>query len=499
MTPAQRRLTLRTRAALVAGFLGVFVMGASVAYNIQRIAENDLTENLSRQVALLANLPPLQEALRRADHQTMRYLLTGNPAWRAASEEGDEQARAELADLLEAAAGTASFQESLVAVKTAVEAALSEQREMVKEVAQGRASHARAVQLASEARATDLAVRRIATLRELNYEGLVDLVEESHRASRGVLATIVATGFAAVFLLLYALTVFVVRPIEQLDLWARGWSPDRDLGEPPLEAGSEVEGLCRSVAEMARRARAQVRQESEFAQVKSSLVSTLSHEFNNALSVVHGVAVLLEETEGTGTPEERACYYAMIDSNLKSITTEMRTLIEMGRLEGGAFAVRPRRMEGRAVLLESLERLRVLAERRKQTVATEFPDVPVVLRGDPEALSLVATNLVSNAIKYTPDGGTIRLRIEATQRGGRLSVSDTGIGIADADKEKVFGGYYRTEAGRLKAKGFGVGLTLARHIVEAHGEKLSLVSEVGKGSTFSFELPLWKEERGSNG
>lgn len=499
MSPSPRRLALRTRAALAAGFLGVFVSGASVAYNIQRIAGNDLTANLSEEVALLANLPPLQEALRRADHQTMRYLLTRNPAWLTAAVEADDQTQAELDDLMEAAEGTAAFQESIALVRSSVEAALKEQRAMVEEASRGKMTHQRAVQLASEARATDIAVRRIATLRELNYEGLIALVGESHRASRWVLLTIVATGAAAILLLLYALTVFVVRPIEELDAWARDWSPERELGEPPIEAGSEIEGLCRSVAEMARRARGQIRQEADFARVKSQLVSTLSHEFNNALSVVHGVTVLLEETEGTGTPEERARYYSMINANLKSITAEMRTLIEMGRLEGGAFAVRPRAMEGRAILLESVERLRLLAERRRQTVVTEFPDVPLTLKGDPEALSLVATNLLSNAIKYTPDGGTIRVRVEPTARGGRLSVSDTGIGIAAADADRVFSGYYRTEAGQAKAKGYGVGLALARHIVEAHGEKLCLESEVGKGSTFSFELPLWKEERGGNG
>lgn len=499
MSPAPRRLTLRTRAALAAGLLGVFAVGASVVYNIQRIAGNQLTVDLSRQVALLANLPPLQEALRRADHQTMRYLLTGNAAWRVAAREAEEQTQVELEDLLRAASGTEAFRQSVTEVAASVQAALEEQRAMTQEVSRGKMSHARAVELASEARATDIAVRRIATLRELNYDGLVALVDESHRASRGVLLTVVGTGAAAMLLLLYALTVFVVRPIEELDRWARGWSPDKDLGEPPLETGSEVEGLCRSVAEMARRARAQVQQEAEFAKVKSRLVSTLSHEFNNALSVVHGVAVLLEETEGAAPPEERARYYSMINANLRSITSEMRTLIEMGRLESGAFAVQPRAMEGRAILSESVERLRLLAERRRQTVVTEFPDVPLTLKGDPGALSLVATNLLSNAIKYTPEGGTIRVRVEPTGRGARLSVSDTGIGIAQEDRERVFSGYYRTAAGQAKAKGYGVGLALARHIVEAHGEKLSLESAVGKGSTFSFELPLWKDERGTNG
>jgi two-component system, OmpR family, phosphate regulon sensor histidine kinase PhoR len=93
-------------------------------------------------------------------------------------------------------------------------------------------------------------------------------------------------------------------------------------------------------------------------------------------------------------------------------------------------------------------------------------------------------------VKYTPEGGSITLGARAVE-GGRveLSVADTGIGIAPAEREKVFGGWYRTEEGKRAAKGFGVGLALSRMVLEAHGAELALESEPGKGSRFSFVLP----------
>ncbi|MBI3298045.1 MAG: HAMP domain-containing histidine kinase [Elusimicrobia bacterium] len=490
---AASRLTLRTRAALVVGLVGVSAFGGSVAYHIRRTADADLADSMAETVAFLANLPPLQDALRRSEQETLKYIISGNPAWREAREDAEAKVRLELEDLARAASASASARGSVAALRVFVTAALEEQDALEREFSAGRLSRSRAMKVASESKATDAAIRRIATLRELNYDGVARLVAEGHQASRDVFAIIILTGTVAVLLLMYALRVYLIGPIEALDAWARGWSPERPLGAPPLGASPEVAGLCESVTELARRAGEQVRQEAEMAKVKSQLVSTLSHEFNNALSVIQGVTVLLEETEGKETPEARERYYSMIKANLRSMSTEMRALIEMGRLEGGQFAVRPRRMDVGSVLRDSAERLGILSERRRQTVTVEGPAVPVQVRADPEALSLVATNLLSNAIKYTPDGGSIRVTVEPSGETVRVSVRDSGIGIAPSDHEKVFGGYYRTSAGQAQAKGFGVGLALARRIVEAHGSRLALESEPGKGSIFSFELPRWTE------
>jgi signal transduction histidine kinase len=125
----------------------------------------------------------------------------------------------------------------------------------------------------------------------------------------------------------------------------------------------------------------------------------------------------------------------------------------------------------------------------------DFPNSPVPVNADPDALSVVMSNLIGNAFKYTPDGGTVTIRIttEPSAARARVSVEDTGIGISEADLAKITSGFYRTEGGRQAARGFGVGLKVTRELLESQHSKLEIDSAPGRGSTFSFQLPLWME------
>ena len=110
------------------------------------------------------------------------------------------------------------------------------------------------------------------------------------------------------------------------------------------------------------------------------------------------------------------------------------------------------------------------------------------------ALVLVTTNLLGNAIKYTPDGGrvTVKLSVEPDKR-LRVAIHDTGIGVAPEERERILSGH-RTEAGRKVAKGFGVGLTIVKRVLDAHRSVLEIDSAPEKGSVFSFVLPRWENE-----
>ena len=143
-----------------------------------------------------------------------------------------------------------------------------------------------------------------------------------------------------------------------------------------------------------------------------------------------------------------------------------------------------------------LERLRSPAERAGTTLTVEIAaDTPLVL-ADEERVQQVITNLLHNAIKFTPSGGRIRLiagRSDASGHEGEVlfEVQDTGIGIAKADLPRVFERFYKSDRARTRGQGgTGLGLAIARHIVEAHGGRIWVKSKIGKGSSFYFTMPI---------
>jgi two-component system phosphate regulon sensor histidine kinase PhoR len=138
---------------------------------------------------------------------------------------------------------------------------------------------------------------------------------------------------------------------------------------------------------------------------------------------------------------------------------------------------------------ESTERLRVFAERSGVTLATDIaPELPRV-RGDRERLGQVIVNLVHNAVKFSPDGGDVTVRVRRVDDGLEVAVIDHGIGIARADRTRIFERFYKVDRARARGGGTGLGLAIARHVVEGHGGTIRVDSQDGLGSTFSVTIP----------
>jgi two-component system phosphate regulon sensor histidine kinase PhoR len=116
-------------------------------------------------------------------------------------------------------------------------------------------------------------------------------------------------------------------------------------------------------------------------------------------------------------------------------------------------------------------------------------DLPPV-RADANRIEQVVMNLVHNAIKFTPEGGSITLRARRQGRGVQVDVADTGVGMDAAEAARIFERFYKVDRGRSRTDGAGLGLAISRHLLDLHGGHLQVVSEVGRGSRFSFALPL---------
>ncbi len=167
----------------------------------------------------------------------------------------------------------------------------------------------------------------------------------------------------------------------------------------------------------------------------------------------------------------------------------VNNLLDISKMEAGELVLRREEVAVRDVVSEAIERVRYLAEEKKQQLATDFP-ADLTLQGDFELIKRVLVNLLSNAVKFTPEGG--RISVEAGRHDGatRICVRDTGVGIPEDQLDRLFDKFAQVEpADGRRRQGTGLGLAFVRLAVESHGGTVSVESTIGKGSTFCFTIP----------
>ena len=163
-------------------------------------------------------------------------------------------------------------------------------------------------------------------------------------------------------------------------------------------------------------------------------------------------------------------------------------------MQSGRFQLDIKQIELRRLVTEVLELMRPLAEQKGIDLRLEFPAAAFPVAADPDAMTLVLSNLIGNAIKYTPGQGQVSVRLSPS--GGdppqevEVSIEDTGIGIAAEDQEAIFRGFYRTGQSQKTTKGCGLGLMISRQIMKNHDSSLDVESQPGQGSRFHFRLPV---------
>jgi signal transduction histidine kinase len=228
------------------------------------------------------------------------------------------------------------------------------------------------------------------------------------------------------------------------------------------------------------------------AELKSAMIHTVSHEFNNALSSLEGGVFLLKEGEGRERLKELGPVYDMISEVQGNLRTFVKNILSEARLESGRFRPDPRRVFLRDIADRCAASMKELMAHKNISFEMDRRGrVPV--EADQELIALVISNLIGNAVKYTPPGGKITVRVsrhDGEAPGADFSISNTGEGIPAAELERLKEAFYRSEGGRAAASGFGLGLKIVNDLLALHDSSLGIASEPGKGATFSFRLPL---------
>ena len=221
-------------------------------------------------------------------------------------------------------------------------------------------------------------------------------------------------------------------------------------------------------------------------------LADVSHELRTPLTVIKGNVGLLRRM---GATDEESL--SSIETEVDRLTRMVGDLLLLAQAESGKLPLDMHPVELDTILLEVFQQMRVLAGDRLNLRITEIDQVQVV--GDRDRLKQVLLNLVGNAIKYTPSGGSINLALGKTGSQAKLIVSDTGQGIPSAELPHIFERFYRAEKARTRARegsSYGLGLSIAYWIVQNHGGRIEVDSKEGQGTTFCVWLPLVTDHQG---
>ena len=208
------------------------------------------------------------------------------------------------------------------------------------------------------------------------------------------------------------------------------------------------------------------------------------------LTSIRGYLQLLLEGEAGELSPEQADFLAVVDRNSERLLQLVGDLLFVARVEARKIMLAREDADLRELVRDCVESARPLAERKGITLNFASEPLPRVL-GDRSRLAQLADNLLANAIKFTAAGGRVDVRASAPNGTAVLEMSDTGIGIARADQEKVFERFFRTRAASEQAiQGTGLSLSISKAIAEAHSGSITVESDEGKGTSFRVELPL---------
>ncbi len=228
----------------------------------------------------------------------------------------------------------------------------------------------------------------------------------------------------------------------------------------------------------------------EAEELKQTLLSVISHELKTPVSIIKGYAGTLAREDANWDKDTLADGLSVIEEEADRLNRLITNLLDASRLQAGGLKLKPSYLDLVDMATNAVEKLKTTTTNHTFTV--EFPDSFPMIQADFERMQEVLTNLLGNAIKYSPEGGLITVEgLQEKPNIVRLAVTDQGIGIAPADQERIFDRFHRVD-NRLarQTPGTGLGLFLVKAVVEAHGGYVGVESVTGQGSTFWIELPV---------
>jgi two-component system phosphate regulon sensor histidine kinase PhoR len=232
-----------------------------------------------------------------------------------------------------------------------------------------------------------------------------------------------------------------------------------------------------------------------FAGMTRELVANMAHDLRTPLTSIRGYLELLLDGDLGPLPLQQRQALAVIEQHARGLEQLVNDYLDLSRLEAGVLPLRKEPFDLRVAVDEAILTVQRSFDAKGLSLGVRLPSDPVVVHGDQQRIVQVLQNLLNNAEKYTPPGGSVTVTLSDGPQWAQVDVEDTGVGIPEEEQAQVFSRFYRgSAAAKSGTPGTGLGLPIAKSLVELHGGRLWLRSTPGQGSVFSFQLPKASEE-----
>ncbi len=328
-------------------------------------------------------------------------------------------------------------------------------------------------------------LKRVKNLNQQNtYEKVISLSEAESNAKKAVIIVGIVSLVLAISISIF-ITLGITKPLSLMKKKTReiakgNFNDDLQLSSPP-----EIKDLAQSINSMCARLRATDK-------IKSDFFSLMSHELRTPLTTIkEGSNLFLESMkDGKATKKEKRLL-TIINEECNRLINLVNSLLDHSKMEAGMMDFKYTDTDLLSLINRVTREIEPLAETKKIRITINADQEELHVKADIERLLQVLRNLVGNAVKFTPYGGSVLVSTGISGKAVKLSIADSGEGISKEELLTIFDKYHQTmNEGSNKIKGTGLGLSIVKHIITAHGGKIWAESTKGQGSTFSFLLPV---------
>jgi len=491
------RIPASVHTKLLVAFLSIVVMFVAlgaVGLSVLR-ASNERAESLLNQQQKIA-------AFRQLQRNTTEQLYTVTSAMFATDERTLDAAKRQLNhsayDFDHATFVGSTDEPGLAAIQSSYRELIEAGIHIIELIRQDKRQAARDYQKKHAIPLADRLERKTNALVNKAEADMVTIAEISSRgyvASQVVVLGVALGGVLFALLLGYSISASIVDPVKQMNRRFQEIAQENFSGRLEIPNRDELGNLASELNDMSSELGRLYREIQAASRHKSEFLANMSHELRTPLNAIIGFSQVLDERVFGELNEKQAEYIKDIHESGAHLLSLINDILDLSKVEAGRMELDLSKFDVRVALDNALTLVKERSLRHGISLEIDLDPALGTIVADERKFKQILLNLLTNAIKFTPEGGAITVTASGAENRLQVAISDTGVGISPEDQKMIFEEFRQvSEKDGQAREGTGLGLTLTKKFVEMHGGEISVASEVGKGSSFRFFLPLTQVE-----